>query len=907
MTQDTAKTLTSDGPGVDRFLRSLRQSLEHIDDATWLDKHSPLASVFFAPAVPVGTRQRQVVLTGVKEIDERLRRTWHDWEARTKSPLQGAVWEAVCHLPADLEEFSQAILLLTYFEEPRSKQAAIVQALALGRSTYYRYLDRAAEKLGATLVQLLRPALRLELPAARPLVGRAAEQAQAQGALRRGSVVHLLGGSGTGKTSLGAQLAAGWAHGVFWYTFRRGLTDHLDQLLYALAYFLHQQGASGLWLHFHSHPEEVGGSKVLAALRQHLADLRATPPLLCFDEVDLLLASDLDDSEEHARLRGFLEDLAHSPRARTPMLLIGQKLLLEPDPDCLIALPPLDGAGAAALLAESQIKLGPRQQEAVLAFTRGNPLLLKLFIALAQRIEDHAEKLAATLSQLTTAPALDWFMARLRLHLAPAEQALLYEFSVYAGPAPRGAWHGGEKTLQTLVELGLVETHGPEAVSLHPAIRNWLYQQLPLDRRTELHLAAATELAERSRFTAAAYHYLEAGQPELALWTWYNHRQEEIDQGQGRAALEMFAPLLQANLAAPEDQRVLALVVAQLSSPAGRTEEGLAALEAVAWPASAPSTARARQLRAELLTDRGDVDQALAEYRRSLETVENLRATEEIKLRAHIGRRALWYLHDLPQARQEVKQARLDLELLQGEIEDTAGSYLAARAHYTRALELASEGATDHQRAKLHEVLGILEARYAHLEQAVEHIDAAGRYYDAAGNIVCSVGVTQTNLSYAYLVKRRYAEAVPPARQALEFFGELNHPYWLALNEANLAEACFYLGEIEQAEAYARQGLRREEVVVRPYCLYVLGHVRRVQLHLAEAENYCRQAINAAEELEDLWGLAPAWRALGETLRDAGRIEAAQSAFTQVIDIYERLGVEQEIVFARGLMADLAV
>ena len=204
-------------------------------------------------------------------------------------------------------------------------------------------------------------------------------------------------------------------------------------------------------------------------------------------------------------------------------------------------------------------------------------------------------------------------------------------------------------------------------------------------------------------------------------------------------------------------------------------------------------------------------------------------------------------------------------------------------------------------------MLGILEARYAHLEQAVEHIHAAGRYYDAAGNIVCSVGVTQTNLSYAYLVKRRYAEAVPPARQALEFFGELNHPYWLALNEANLAEACFYLGEIEQAEAYARQGLRREEVVVRPYCLYVLGHVRRVQLNLAEAENYCRQAINAAEELEDLWGLAPAWRALGETLRDAGRIEAAQAAFTQVIDIYERLGVEQEIVFARGLMAELDV
>lgn len=902
MTQDTAKQLTANGTAADRFLSSLRQSLEHIGDAAWLEKHSPLASTLFIPTTANAARKRQVVLTGVKEIDERLRRTWHDWEGRAKIPLQAALWEAVCHLPVDLEEFSQAILLLTYFEEPRSKQAAVIQALALGRSTYYRYLDRAAEKLGATLVQLLRPALRLELPAARPLVGRDAELAQARAGLRQGSVVHLLGGSGVGKTSLGAQLADGWPHGVFWYTFRRGLTDHLDQLLFALAYFLHEHGSPGLWLHLHTSPNEIGGSKVLAALRQHLMDLSAAPPLLCFDEVDLLLASDLEDSEEHARLRAFLEDMAHSPRAGAPVLLIGQKLLLEPEPQCLIALSPLDAAATAALLHRARIALDASQQRAVLNFTRGNPLLLKLFVALAR----HEENLAATLQQLTTAPALDWFMARLRLHLAPAELSLLYELSVYAGQAPRTAWRGSAKALRTLSDLGLVETPTPETVSLHPAIQTWLYQQLPLDRRTELHLAAATGLAERSRFTAASHHYIQAGQPELALWTWYNHRQEEIDQGQGGAALDMFTPLLRGALSAPEDRRILALLVAQLSSPAGRTEDGLAALAAVAWPPAAFTGTRAHELRGDLLTDTGDIDRALAEYRRSLESVANLRATQEISLRAHIGRRALWYLHDLPQARREVEQARLDLELLQGEIEDTAGNYAAAHRHYMNALALAEQGATDHQCAKLHEVLGILEARYAHLEQAVEHIHAAGRFYEAAGNIVCSVGVMHTNLSYAFLVKRRYAEAVPPAQQALAFFGELNHPYWLALNEANLAEACFYLGELEQAEAYARQGLRREEVVVRPYCLYVLGHVRRAQLRLAEAEGYCRQAITAAEELEDLWGLAPAWRALGETLRDAGQVDAARGAFKRVVELYQRLGVEQEIDYTHGLLADLA-
>lgn len=96
--------------------------------------------------------------------------------------------------------------------------------------------------------------------------------------------------------------------------------------------------------------------------------------------------------------------------------------------------------------------------------------------------------------------------------------------------------------------------------------------------------------------------------------------------------------------------------------------------------------------------------------------------------------------------------------------------------------------------------------------------------------------------------------------------------------------------------------MRREEVYARPYCLYVLGHVRRVQARFAEAESYCRQAITAAEEIQDLWGLAPSWRALGEVLREMGRNEDAHSAFEEALEIFEKLGVEQEIRVMRGMM-----
>ena len=902
MTLNKSPNSLPTAPVPDRFMQTLRQTLEHVDDHEWLEKRSPLASVFFAGATPTATRKRQVVLTGLPTVDERLRIIWHDWEVRPKSALQSLLWETVCHFPPDLETHGQAILFLTYFANPRPKQTEVVKLLALGRSTYYRYLERAVETFGTLLVQAVRPALQLEQPAAAPLIGRADLVAQAQSGLAEGHVVHLIGGGGCGKTSLGAHLAAEWQKGsVFWYTFRPGLTDHLDQLLFTLAYFFHQQGASALWLHLTTNAQELSATGALAVLRQHLIDLRATPPLLCFDEVDLLLADDLHEQQEHVRLRAFLDDLSQSVRAGAPLLLIGQKMLLQPQADCLLPVPPLTAPHLAAFLQHMRVRLEPAAQERLLQVTRGNPLLLRLFMAFHQRSADLAE----TLSALTRPVALDWVMARLRQHLAPTELTVLQELAVFQGSAPRDAWRSSQKAIQALRSLGLVEVGGSDGLLLHPAFRDLLYQQLPPGRRQELHLAAANLLAERSRFTTAAWHYIQGGRPEMALWTWFVHRQQEIDQGQASAALALFAPLAQTPLPTFEDQQALALLLAPLYARAGRAQEGLALMDKAPWPPAAPRAVHAHALRGELLAETGAIDQALAEYRRSLDSITKLRTTQEIDLRLDMGRRALVFLGDNEQARQEALQARLNLEVLQGEIEDNAGNYQTARTHYQNALAAAEACANDHRLAKVYEALGILEARYADLEPAVAYLQAAGRHYHAAGNLVCAVGMTNASLAFAYLLNRRYAEAIAPAETALAFFQQLNHPYWQAINEAYLAEAWFYLDDLVKAEHFAHQGLQREEVVVRPYCLHILGHVRRAQQRFVEAERYCREAIADAKTRQDLWALGPAWLALGETYHDAGRPVEAQTAFQESLRVYEQLGIAQEIAFIQSRLVSV--
>jgi len=881
-------------------MQTLRQALEHVDDDEWLAQRSPLASLFFAGPLTVAPRKRQVTLTGLTAIDERLRTIWHQWEGRPKNVLQSLLWEAVCHFPPDLETQGQAILFLTYFANPRPKQTEVMKFLALGRSTYYRYLERAVETVGKTLIQSLRPALRLEQPAAPPLFGREALIEQAQAGLEEGHVVHLVGGGGLGKTSLGAHLAACWRRGgVFWYTFRPGLTDHLDQLLFTLAYFFHQQGASTLWLHLNTEPEQISTASALAVLRQHLFDLRTTPPLFCFDEVDLLLADELRDSQEHSRLRLFLEDLAQTVRAGAPLLLIGQKVLLQPHADCLLHVTPLPAAALPNLLKSARITLDGPAQARLLQVTRGNSLLLRLFMALHQR----GAGLAETLQTLTTPVALDWVMARLRQHLAPPEFAMLQALAVFQGSAPRDAWRSQQKGLNTLLALGLVEPVGGDGITLHPAFRELLYQQLPATQRQALHVAAAHLLAEHSRFTAAAWHYIHGGRPELAIWIWYTHRDQEINQGQVAAALELFAPLVQSPLPTFADQQALALLLAPLYARAGRAQEGLHVMEKTTWPATAPSAVQAHTLRGTLLAETGAIDRALGEYRRSLDKISNLRATQELEIHLEIGRRALVYLGDIDEATTAVQHAQLNLEVLQGELADNAGRVDDARTHYQRALALAACCGTDHQRAKLYEAWGILEARQGDLTTAVDYLQQAGRFYQAAGNVVCAIGMVNSGLAFAYLLRHHYQEAIAPAETALAFFQELNHGYWQAINETYLAQAWLYCGALEKAEEYAQQGLAREEVVVRAYCLYLLGEVRRCQGRYAEGEELCREAIASGEARQDRWALGPAWRALGELYLAAGQPHAATTALQQALTIYQQLGVVLEIEEIEALLA----
>ena len=873
------------------FMANLRQALEHVGDAEWLKLHSPLEWVRVLADNRPTKGPTSLPSLGIPRLDERIHAIWADWEDREKTSLQSLLWTAVQLIKPDKDVNIQALLLLTYFQDPRPKQSDLIKQLAVGQSTYYRQLSSAVETLLNVVITLLQPSLRLEAPVTKPLIGRDALRQACLTALQTGTIVSLVGASGLGKTSLGAAVADAWRKrgAVFWYTFRPSLTDNVQHLVFSLALFLHQQGAPNLWLQLLAKPQDAAldTAKALAMIRKGLEDLKATPPLFCFDEVDLLLPDDLEDNDERRNMRAFLEALAESPRGGAPMLCIGQRLLIEPTREHIFGLQRFEASETNALLQQAHIAVDDALCAAIQNYTRGNPLLLQLLITLHHL----GEPVLANLSHLASAVSLDWFVARLRRHLSEKEQDLLDAVCVFDAPAPASLWRKQAKTLERLAQINLIDRDATDHITLPLAVRDALYRQLPPDRRNGLHVAAAQACATQGAYTLATHHFVLGQQPEMAVWIWHAHRDAEVRQGQSETAWRIFATLRLSALSDEQDRRALALVLADLAHLRGRHEDGLLTLNEVTWKPNRAATAQALELRAKFLAMRGDIDAALIEYRASLDDFARLSKAKPITLRTEMARKSLVRARDLAGARHEALLAKHDVEILLGEIEDETGNLEQALSHFQAAIALAQTSNDPVRLAKTHEAIGILEARRLNTDAATHYLTEASRYFEMYGDVINAVGMTSSNLAFAYLMAQRYREAIAPAQRAVTFFQELGLPYELSLNAANLAEAYVNLGDAEHAEPHAWQALANEEVVVRPQALYILGHVRRLQQRYAEAKQFCEEALTHAEASHDPWSHAYALRTLADVYRDWGKTDAAQTTLEQARTAFAKLGI----------------
>lgn len=848
------------------FATSLETALEHYQEPAWLGEHSPLASPYF--------------------LGDRLKTSRADAGARGRA-LQALLAEATAQIEGKYQDRYQTILREYYFAN--RPVAVVSDQVGLGKNSFHLSRNAALAALAEQVIRLVRPALRLESPPQSVHLWERSHLVEAATAsLAAGATVLISGPAGLGKTALASHLARQYPQPSFWYTIRPGLTDQLDQLLFALGYFLQQLGAPGLWLELVAAPAQLAGEKLLGLARHALTQLQPGRPLLCIDEIDLLRPP---ENPAHAPLLAFIGAL----HGLTPLLLIGQQPALTADH--YLTLPGLSAAALREWLHARQLSCSFAELTALHQYTQGNPALIQLALALLSSGLPPSQLVANPLS----APALDALLSRMLPRLSEPARRVLLELTVYGSPAPSESWQNevSAPALHQLLTYGLVQQDEMGGLLVAPIYRAVLYQLLPAEQRTLLHARAAQVYESRGMITAAVAQLIQADQAEAAIWLWRDHQQAEIEQGQARTARDLLRGLTTRPLA-PPTREALALALAALERFTGDLNQARQEIQTLFWQTPLLAV-EADELLGVIANDHSDF--AAAEHALHNVLQRSAALLEVRRVQAHKG---LAWLHlrqrALDQAEAEALRAQYEAENIRGNIHLARYQYDAAIAHYQQALALAAEVAYQEGLAKTYNNLGQLYSLTGQLAAAQAPIQAAAAIFTRLGNPSDEIGC-QITLAVMHNLAGEHDAAVAKLTAAqLRLAALPDPPPWLhgLLCQAQ-AEAYLGLGELEKATAAAQEVIAAEEGDLLPDAYRTYGEILSRLGQVTEAASYLRLAIQLAEHNEDHYLCAYGWRALGKHYLSQRQNEEGQAALQQAIELFVGIALPNEVTKTQAL------
>jgi tetratricopeptide (TPR) repeat protein len=879
-----------------------RQALNHYQDVEWLGEQSPLAAPYFLGergGDSLTARERGQALQ--ESLAAAAVAFWPGALPEDRETLLAAVNDERAEMGHKGARYLFLLLELRYLRRffaphlsPRAdNDIAVCDFLNISRASYFNHLKIAQAALGEQLLRIAQPTLRLERPlrSATALIGREQLIAQCLADLQAGHTVALSGAGGVGKSTLAANLAGRWPQQpVFWYTLRPTFNDRLDCLLFSLGYFLHRQGASGLWRQLIADGGRLENPDLaLAQARGDIQQLTA-PPLICVDELDVIYPDADLLTAGQLQLREFVDGL----RQTAPLLLIGQR----PTPlaDAHYALSGLTLPETAELLGRAAVAYTASELADLHAYTGGNPRLLQLSLILAQS----GLPLGEVSRELPHTPALHALWQQLWQRLAQDEQELLQQLSVFRSPAPVDAW-GNVDTLSRLQQQ-LVQQDDRGGMALLPVIRDLLYEdgrRFPVARREQCHLAAAEIRAMRGEFTAAAHHFHQAGETQSAVRVWFPQRRQEIGRGYGSAALALFQQVSARHLARRE-REALALIQAELYQLQGATEAGLTAIKAVPWLGNSEMTARAALLEGEFLNALGYPHRALERYEEGMAVAAGL-----LNQLVHFHyQRGITHVQQrqLEEAWREAQLAQYEAAHLQAIVKEESGDYAQAVAFFESALQFATEAGYEPGLARTHRELSKTWGRMAQLEKALHHAEQASRFFARVGDRL-SQEKMNSSIAAHFFQAGRFQEAIQAAEPAVAFFEAARIPYWTAVTASTLAEAYYETGNSEAAAATAHKALRLEETHTQPYAYYTLGLVARAAEDLPQAAAYFQHSQRQAEANGDRYMEAYAWRAWGEVRLALEEQVQGRAAVETALRLFTTLGMAQEVDITRRVLA----
>jgi tetratricopeptide (TPR) repeat protein len=781
---------------------------------------------------------------------------------------------------------------LRHYFSPRTPPTvvgAIYDFLLVSESAFFRHLARAIEELTISLLQLIRPNLRLEQPTlAAPLVGRDGVLTACLDDLEKRRSVALSGMSGIGKTSLGTAVRQAWrSDAVFWYTFRPGLNDDLTSLLFSLGHFLHQWGRSSLWLQLTAKGGQLDDlNQAVSFLSDDLSE--AGPLLLCFDEVDLLhTATSQPRHGVHKQLLELLEGL----REMTSLLLIGQRALI--DTNTHYALQPLTVDDIAVLIERQGLDPTVIPADIVHRLTYGNPRLLELYLAL---LYDTGSDMSLTLGHK---PAIRPLFNRLWKRLSQSEKQVLAGLSVFRSHAPADHW-GVEPGLEDLRHRQLLKQDHSGGVALLPFFRELVYSELSEERQQQYHRQAAIIRATRGQHTEAAHHFRKAGDIENVVRVWHPYQDVEIAQGKAAAAHAVFNDISGKALRGKLG-RQLKVIQNRLHLLHGDAERVLEGMDDYSWHPDEQLSANALQQWSDALYLQGDLDGSVQKLEGAIEVLGRL--TSQIT-QLHVRRSNLMAAsQNFGAAEREVILAQYEVEKLRALLGIFRGQYQEARTYWEQALALALTARDEERQAEANRWCSNCAGNLGDLATARRHAEEAMAYYERIGDQLRLEGM-RVELAGSLLNLGHFADVIEPAERAMRFFEKIKHDFRLSYIYTYLAEAYFETGNLEKAADFGLRARNSEVIRVQPYAYYTLGQVYQAKDNPEAAELSFQTALKITERTEDQFIAAYLHRVYGKFLMEAGRMDECATELNTAHSLFTGLSMTQEADKTRRLIEE---
>lgn len=443
----------------------------------------------------------------------------------------GLILEAIDRLrPGDAAGFRERLLhsvLDTCFVQ-RVKAESAAARLGISVRQLSRERTRAIELLHAEIAAAVRELgdeevvaaadaqihrYRFEpIPAIADFVARPAVARVISDAVRDGRVAHVHGPAGIGKTSLVAELAAGWSTSepLLWYRVRSGVNDTLLAVLFEIAEHLRSNHRPHLAEVMNASLPRIDTSLVSRVAVSELDSLNA---VLVFDDYHL--------TEADSAVGSFLDDItARLPELR--VVTVGRHQEPRPRAATPIEVPPLSAGETRAMLHKVGSGVGDDTADIVHEWTGGIPQLVQLavpWLSTATPEEITGGTVTFTERDEVQSFLLDWLTGLLDTYDRDVLEAASifrdrFTDAALAFVTNRTASQVSDISRRLVRYHVALRSRAGDVAFVHTSIRDYVYQRLSPDRRRALHLKAVDWYRNHQDQAEVAYHGHRAREAE---------------------------------------------------------------------------------------------------------------------------------------------------------------------------------------------------------------------------------------------------------------------------------------------------------------------------------------------------------------------------------------------------------